>query len=188
VRPGADERAERAGRGRDLGTVAGYLGYGGLVAEAAEGDANMIERGSQTLSRTKSRLAGEFSTEPDPDLAQAIAARSFGQGIDDQADQLLVAAPWKLERGQFRCDSIRLRRPSGAGAGTSRPPLERAKQQPRVREPLEPGAGNVAVDTVGSGDFVRRNGQRLRTRVEKRLAQLLIADRVKPVHHFLETW
>jgi hypothetical protein len=187
-RLGADERAERAGRGRDHRAVAAYLGYGCLVAEAAERSADTFERGSQPLSRTKSRLAGEFLTEGGADLAQAHVASSFGQGIDNQADQLLVAALWKLERGELRRDSIRLGRPSGAGAGVSRPPLERANQQARVREPLESAAGDVAVNPLGGGDVICRHGQRLPARVEQRLAQPLIANRVEPMHHFLETW
>jgi hypothetical protein len=183
-----NERAERTGRGRDHRPLASDLRHRCLVAEAAERGADTPERSSQTLSRTKSRLAGQFSTERDPDLAQAHAASSFGQGIDDEADQLLVAAFRELDRGELRRDSVGLGRSTGARAGASRPPLERANQQARVRQPLQSPARDVAVDPLGGGDVICRYGQRLRTRVEERLAQLLIADRVKSMYHFLETW
>src|SRR5207253_1768443 len=61
--PRTNERAEWAGRGRDQGALVGYLRDGCLVAEAAERGADTSERCSETLCRTKSRLAGEFSTE-----------------------------------------------------------------------------------------------------------------------------
>ncbi|TML00683.1 MAG: hypothetical protein E6G36_14175 [Actinobacteria bacterium] len=182
--PRTNKRTERAGRGRDHGVVAGYLRDGCLVAEAAERGADTSERCSETLCRTKSRLAGEFSTERDPDFVQALAAPGLGQGIDHETDQLLVAALRKFDRRQLWSDTVRLGRPPGAGASASCPPLERDNQKTRFREPLESTAGDVAVDPLRGGHLVRRHGQRLRTGEEERLAELAITDRIKPMHHF----
>jgi hypothetical protein len=131
---------------------------------------------------------GEFSTERDPDLAQTVAAPALGQGIDDEADQLLVPALRKFDRRQLWSDTVGLRRPPGAGARASRPTLERDNQKTRVHEPLESTAGDIAVDPLRGGHLVRRHGKRLRAGEEERLAQLAITDRIKPMHHFLETW
>src|SRR2546429_1440978 len=94
--PRTNERAQRAGRGRDHRALVGHLRDGCLVAEATERGADTSERCSETLSRTKPRLASEFSTERDTDLAQAVAAPAFGQGIANEADQRLVAAVGEL--------------------------------------------------------------------------------------------
>src|SRR5207247_10557132 len=104
------------------------------------------ERCSGTLCRTKSRLAGEFLTERDPDFLQALAAPALGQGIDHEADQLLVAALRKFDRRQLWSDTVGLGRPAGAGASPSCPPLERGNQKTRFHQPLESTAGDVAVD------------------------------------------
>src|SRR5205807_8351418 len=58
-RPRTNERAERAGRGRDHGALVGHLRDGCLVAEDPERGADTSERCSETLCRTKSCLAGE---------------------------------------------------------------------------------------------------------------------------------
>ena len=123
-------------------------------------------------------------TERDADLAQTVATSAFGQGIGDEADQLLVAALWELDRRQLWSDTVGLRRPPCAGARASRPSLERGNQKTRFREPLESTAGDVSVDPLRGGHLVRRHRQRLRTGEEERLAKLAIADRLKPMHHF----
>ena len=113
-----------------------------------------------------------------------LAARAFGQDVNDEADQLLVAALRKFDRRQLWSDTVGLGRPPRARARASRPPLERGNQKTRVREPLESTTGDVAVDPLGGGHLVRRHGQRLRTGEEERLAELAITDRIKPMHHF----
>src|SRR5207237_4210878 len=95
--PRTNERAQRAGRGRDHRALVGHLRDGCLVAEPTERGADTSERCSEPLCRTKPRLASEFSTERDPDLAQTLAAPAFGQGIGDEADQLLVAPCGELD-------------------------------------------------------------------------------------------
>src|SRR5436309_332237 len=71
---------------------------------------------------------------------------------------------------------------------TARSPLDRGNQEPRFCEPLESAAGDVAVNLLGGGDLVGRHRHRLRTGEQERLAKLAIADQVKAMHHFLETW
>jgi len=133
---------------------------------------------------TAPRLTSEFSTERDTDLTQTLAAGTCGQGIGDEADQLLVAPCGELDRRQLWSDTVGLGRTPRAWARPSRPPLERGKQETHLRQPLESAAGDVAVDPLRGGNLVRRHRQRLRSRIEERLAQLLIADRVEAVHHF----
>src|SRR5438105_4361496 len=183
-RPRTNERAQRAGRGRNHRALAGHLRDGCLVAEPTERGADTSERCSETLRRTKPRLASEFSTERDTDLAQTVAAPACGQGIDDEADQLLVAALRKFDRRHLWSDTVGLGRPPCARARASRPPLERGNQKTRFRQPLEPTTGNVAVNPLRGGDLVGCHRQRLRTGEAERLAQLAITDRIKPMHHF----
>src|SRR5207248_2166879 len=77
------------------------------------------------------------------------------------------------------------RRPPGPWAGTSCSTFERAEQEACVRESLEATAGDVAVDSVSSGEVVGGHRQRLRPREEERLAKLPIAYRLKPMSHHL---
>ena len=69
--------------------------------------------------------------------------------------------------------------------GTSCSTFERAEQEACVRESLEATAGDVAVDSVSSGEVVGGHRQRLRPREEERLAKLPIAYRLKPMSHHL---
>jgi len=41
---------------------------------------------------------------------------------------------------------------------------------------------------LGGGDLVGRHRQRLRASEQKRLPKLAIPDRIKSLHHFLQTW
>src|SRR5947207_783965 len=119
--PRTNERAKRAGRGRDHRALASYLRDGRLVAEPTERGADTSERCSETLSRTKPRLASEFSTERDTDLTQTLGAGTCGQGIGDEADQLLVAPCGELDRRQLWSDTVGLGRTPRARARPSRP-------------------------------------------------------------------
>ena len=184
--PGCARTSGRSGQVAVVihGPLAAHPRDGCLVAEPSESGADAVQCGSERLRGTKSRLAGEFSAERDPDLVQTVAARSFGQGVDNEADQLLVAALRELDRRQLGSDPVGLGRSPGAGARASRPPLERGNQKTRFREPLEATAGDVAVNSLGGGEVVGRHRLRLGTGEEERLAKLAIADRVKPLHHF----
>jgi hypothetical protein len=180
----ANERAERAGRGRNHRALAGHLRHGCLVAEASKRGADAAQCSLEPLRGTKLSMPGELSTERDPDLVQAVAASAVGQDIDNKADQLLITTLRKLDRRQFWSHAVGLGRSPGARARSSCPPFERGNQETRLREPLEAATGNVAVDPLGGGDLVGRYRLRLGTGEEERLAKFAIADRVKSTHHF----
>ena len=183
--PGCARTSGRSGQVAVVihGPLAAHPRDGCLVAEPSESGADAVQCGSERLRGTKSRLAGEFSAERDPDLVQTVAARSFGQGVDNEADQLLVAALRELDRRQLGRDPVGLGRSPGAGARASRPPLERGNQETRLREPFESATGDIAVNLQSRGDIVGGHRQRPHACEEERLAKIAISDCVEPMHH-----
>jgi len=125
-----------------------------------------------------------LSAERDADVVEVAAAAPFWQGIDEEADELLVAAFGELDRGEFGSDSVGLRWPSGTGAAASAAPLERRNQQAGCGEALEPRARHVAMHPLSSSELVGSHRLRLRASQEKGLAKLAIPDRIESMVHF----
>ena len=127
------------------------------------------------------RLIGHIESDKD--------ARTFGdflyvQGIDNEADQLLVTPLREFDSGELRSDSVCLRRPPGPWARASCPPLEGGNQEPGFRESFEPTPRDVAVHPVRGGNLIGRHRKRLRACEQERLAKVAITDRVESMHHF----
>jgi hypothetical protein len=102
------------------------------------------------------------------DLAQPACAR---HRIYEQREQLFVAPSRQLERVELRRDGVGLRGSSGAGAGASGAPLEARDEQARAREPFEPSARNVAVNSRGGRKLVGGYRLRLPTCEQQRFAE-----------------
>ena len=130
------------------------------------------------------RLRSELFAKGSAGLAETPASDTLGHGLRNKADQSLVPSLRELDRGKLRRDSVRLCRPSRAGAGAARSPGERGDQEAGRAEALEPAAGDIAVYALCCCDVVSCHGQLLGAREDQSLAETSVSNCLQSTHSF----
>ena len=173
-----DEWAERAGRRDDLGSSILEVLEPGLEPDGAECAAEPFEPPARVLRRLDSRGGGQRAAELHTDLRQTPRRH----GVDQQADELRVAAHRELDRGRVGRGGVDLGRSARARPAAAGRPLEARRQQPRRDEALEPASRDVPVDAGGIGDLADARRTRPPAHGEQGLAQLRVTYDVEHVH------
>jgi hypothetical protein len=180
----ANERSQWTRRRRDDRLQPVDVGDRRLVAEAPEGRADVVECAFERADAPWARLPRELVPECDADLMEAMQPSFLRQRVCDEAQQAFEMARWKLDRCELRRHAVRLRRAAGARTSAAGLAFEGRDEQARLSQALETRAGDVAMDAMGHGDGVGRDGATLGASEEQRQPELRVPDRVELLHHF----